>query len=62
MENGEKCPVCGNGKYVYISIDGRFSPTFCAERNGSVDVVACTNCGVIRLTQETLKFRKIKSI
>ena len=57
MKNEEKCPVCGNDNYTNIWIN---QESFIADRNGSVNIVCCNNCGVLRVTQESLNFRHLK--
>ena len=54
----EKCPVCGNEEYERISIGGGIcDSTVRIDRAGSVDIICCTNCGVIRVSKESLEFR-----
>ena len=57
MKNEEKCPVCGDNKYTRIWINKK---SFNADRNGSVNIVCCNNCGVLRVTKESLNFRHLK--
>lgn len=57
----EKCPVCGNEEYERISIGGgSCDSTVRIDRAGSVDIICCTNCGVLRVAQDSLNFRKLK--
>ena len=58
MDEKEKCPVCGNEKYAQIWIN---QGSFIAGRKGSIDIVCCNNCGVLRVTKDSLEFRKLKS-
>lgn len=62
MKDKEKCPVCGSEEYASIDISGggEYPPGFCTYRAGSIDVICCTDCGVLRVTQDSLKFRKLK--
>ena len=59
MKNEEKCPVCGSEKYASINI-GSGRESFCVHRSGSVDIICCTNCGVLRVTKDSLDFRKLR--
>lgn len=61
MKDKEKCPVCGSEKYAHIDISGSDPVSIIVHRAGSVDVVCCTHCGVLRVTQDSLEFRKLRS-
>lgn len=62
MKKEEKCPVCGSDKFAHIDIIGSEPTSVCVHRAGSVDVICCTNCGVLRVTQESLNFRHLKEM
>lgn len=59
MSNQEKCPVCGSNEYEHIEISGggEYPSGMIINRKGSVDIVCCTNCGVIRVSKRSLDFR-----
>jgi len=56
MDNQEKCPVCGNDKYISVIVGGggEYPPYLYAYREGHIDMLCCTNCGVTRLSKESL--------
>ena len=57
MKDKEKCPVCGSKEYKYIEIKGSDNPSVCLGIYGSVDVICCLNCGVLRVSKDSLEFR-----
>lgn len=56
MDN-KKCPVCNEVKYVNISLS---NSNFRVDTKGSVDIIGCPNCGVLRISQNSINFRKLK--
>lgn len=58
MSNQEKCPVCGNEEYESIDVSGASSDaSICIHRKGSVELICCTKCGVVRVSKRSLEFR-----
>ena len=53
MKDKEKCPVCGCEKYEHVIVDN----SFCLGKHGSIDIICCTNCGVLRVSKESIKLR-----
>lgn len=62
MSDTKKCPVCGYDKCISVNVggSGEYPPYLYSHREGSIDLVGCTNCGVIRLSEQTLKRLKNK--
>ena len=56
MKYKDKCPVCGNEEFEYIRTNS--SPYI--HPKGSVEIVCCTNCGVLKVSEYSMNFRKIK--
>ena len=59
MQDKEKCPICGCEEYENIDVTGT-GTTFYAGIKGSVQIICCINCGILRVSEESMKFRKLK--
>lgn len=55
-EEKEKCPVCGCEKFVTVeaSCSGEWGARLITRENGALEPIACTNCGVMRLSLHEL--------
>ena len=57
MKDKEKCPVCGCEVYEDIIFRGSDDMSACLGRHGSVNIICCSNCGVLRASKNSLEFR-----
>jgi len=56
MRDKGKCPVCENEEYILIDIgsNDEYPPYIYSLGRGRIDLIGCTNCGVIRLDKSLL--------
>ena len=54
----EICPVCGNTIFENIRTDS----SLYIVPNGSIKIICCTNCGILKVSERCMQFRKIGRI